>query len=96
MVTFRVSDMNCGHCASSIARAIASVDNALRVEVSVPEKLVRVSGNADANDLANAITQAGYTPQTVGQTAPPANQGGCCCAAKRTPPVARTQSGCCG
>ena len=52
MVTFRVPDMTCGHCASAIARAVAAVDRAARIDVTVADKLVSIaSGAADAEGL---------------------------------------------
>lgn len=84
MITFRVPDMTCGHCASTIARAIASVDKDARLEVSIPDKLVRVSSRAAQAELAEAIAEAGYTAEAV--AAPPTRvaptAGGCCCSTK--------------
>jgi copper chaperone len=81
MVTFRVPDMNCGHCASAIARAVASVDKRARLEVRIPEKLVLITAAATQQELAEAITEAGYPPETVGATPDPVRQpkGGSCC-----------------
>lgn len=81
MVTFRVPDMTCGHCASAIARAVASVDKSARLEVRIAEKLVLITGAATQQELAEAITEAGYTPETVGAKSDPVRQprGGCCC-----------------
>jgi len=62
MVTFRIPDMTCGHCASAIARAVASVASQARLDVSIPDKLVRITGDAAQAELAEAIREAGYTP----------------------------------
>ena len=80
MVTFRVNDMTCGHCASAIARAVASVDKAARVDVNVGEKLVSVTSSAPESELAAAIAEAGYTaePAQVAAGAAPQRRG-CCC-----------------
>lgn len=80
MVTFRVPDMTCGHCASAIARAVASVDKRARLEVRIPEKLVLITGAATQQELAEAITEAGYTAETVGAESDPVRKpkGGCC------------------
>ena len=72
MVTFQVQDMTCGRCASSIARAVAAVDPSARIEVDIARKLVRVTGEAAVADLAEAIQDAGYTPQDVPGGAAPA------------------------
>ena len=67
MVTFQVSDMTCGHCASAISRAVASVDKDARVDIRIQQKLVRIGSSATAAELAEAIQDAGYTPQEVRQ-----------------------------
>ncbi|QJW85558.1 heavy-metal-associated domain-containing protein [Ramlibacter terrae] len=67
MVTFQVSDMTCGHCASAIFRAVASVDKDARVDIRIQQKLVRIDSSAAAAELAEAIRDAGYTPQEVRQ-----------------------------
>ena len=86
MVTYRIDDMTCGHCASTIARAVAGVEKDARIDVSVADKLVRISGTAPDAEFAEAIREAGYTPQEVQESAAPARAaaGGCCCAGRRT------------
>lgn len=104
MITFRIPDMTCGHCASTITRAVASVDKGAQVEVSIPQKLVRVVSALPANELARAIQEAGYTPEKPLSAAarPAAAAGGCCCRSARPAPVdthpvrAAPRSSCCG
>jgi copper chaperone len=83
MVTFQVNDMTCGHCASAISRVVAAVDKDACVDVRLQQKLVRVSSTASAAELAEAIQDAGYTPQEVQgvpvQPAAPRASGGCGC-----------------
>jgi copper chaperone len=105
MVTFRIPDMTCGHCASTIARAVADADKSARVEVSIPDKLVSVTSTAAEDELLQAIRDAGYSPQKVPAPAagsPPARGCGCGCAtrppasvdARQARPAAR--GSCCG
>lgn len=100
MVTFRVPDMTCGHCAGTIAKAITAEDAGARVEVDVRQQLVRVeSESASAAELEFAIREAGYSPATV--EAPPVRRaGGCCCARTKTvdlrQAVTPSQGACCG
>lgn len=108
MVTFQVNDMTCGHCASAISRAVASVDKAARVEVRIQEMLVHVSSTASVAELAQAIQDAGYTPREVQAeqtepTRPQAASGcGCGCGPRKTASVdagqavAQARSSCCG
>ena len=83
MLAYRVDDMTCGHCASTITKAIRAVDAGAKVEVDIGQKLVRVEPTeADAEALSDAIKEAGYTP--VPQAPEPAataaapKSGGCC------------------
>lgn len=82
MLTFEVNDMTCGHCASTIAKAVKAVDRNARVEFDLPAHRVQVESTAaDAEELADAIKEAGYTPVPVQSgvvAAKPARAGGCC------------------
>jgi copper chaperone len=63
MISFTVDDMSCGHCAGAITRAVRAVDDAARVEVDLAAHRVHVSdARVDAQRLAEAIREAGYTP----------------------------------
>jgi len=70
MITFQVSDMTCGHCAAAISRAIAGVDKDARLDIRIQDKLVRIDTIASAAELADAVRDAGYTPQQVPSDAP--------------------------
>lgn len=94
MVTFKINDMTCGHCASTITKAVTSVDRSARVEVDIPRKLVHVNGDVATAVLVGAIHDAGYTPEEVqgesaGPAAPQVARGcGCGCGPKKAPAVA--------
>ena len=83
MLAYRVEDMTCGHCASTITKAVQAVDARAKVQVDLARQLVSVEPTeADAQELSDAITQAGYTPVPVElREALPAQPrtGGCCC-----------------
>ena len=85
MLIFRVDDMTCGHCAATIAKAVAQVDRDARVDVNIGDKIVSVSGQASESDISDAIREAGYTPQRVTETVPkaPVAPGGCCCGTRK-------------
>lgn len=82
MITFEVNDMTCGHCASTITKAIKATDKDAQVTVDLAQHLVMVEPTeADAQELRNAIAKAGYTPVQVEAAtvaAKPAKAGGCC------------------
>ena len=63
MISFEVQDMTCGHCASTITRAVQQVDREARIQVDLQRHRVDIQpGQADARQLGDAIRDAGYTP----------------------------------
>jgi copper chaperone len=63
MIVFKVEDMTCGHCASTITRAVQSADGGARVRVDLTGHLVEVEpGASTVEELQAAIVEAGYTP----------------------------------
>jgi copper chaperone len=63
MIEFTVNDMTCGHCASSITRAVKDVDPAGRCEIDLGAKKVRIESSHAAEEFRSAIAEAGFTPQ---------------------------------
>jgi copper chaperone len=64
MPSFEVRDMSCSHCASSITQAVQAVDPQATVQVDLDAKRVDVAATTvEAERLAAAIRQAGFTPQ---------------------------------
>ena len=61
MIEFTVSDMTCGHCASTITKAVKEVDAAARCEIDLGAKKVRIQSALEAEDFRAAIDEAGYT-----------------------------------
>jgi copper chaperone len=84
MITFSVNDMTCGHCVGSITQAVKAVDPGAQVHADVATHQVQIEPTqASAEQLGDAIRQAGYTPVVVGTAteplvAAPARKG-CCC-----------------
>lgn len=63
MIAFEVNDMTCGHCASTITKALKAVDADARVEIDLAAHRVQIEpAAADADELREAIQDAGYTP----------------------------------
>lgn len=63
MINFQVNDMSCGHCVSSITKAVKTADPGARVQVDLQARRVQIEpGDADAETLREAIAEAGYTP----------------------------------
>ena len=87
MITFQVDDMTCGHCVSSITKAVKAVDGGATMQFNLATHRVDIeSTNTDAAELSHAIKEAGYTPVAIAagtriasaKDASPARKG-CCC-----------------
>jgi copper chaperone len=66
MIAFEVKDMTCGHCVSTIARALKGVDKQAKVSIDLATHRVEIQPtDSDAQELSDAIKEAGYTPVPV-------------------------------
>ena len=84
MITFQVNDMTCGHCVSTITKAVKAEDKDAKVQVDLAtHRVVIESVTATAQELQDAIAEAGYTPARLDDaTANPDTavvRKGCCC-----------------
>ena len=84
MISFKAPGMTCGHCVSTITKAVKALDNTAHVQIDLAShRLDIVSAHADAAALSAAIQRAEFTPIAV--AAGPARTGvvparkGCCC-----------------
>ncbi|ABM94603.1 heavy-metal-associated domain-containing protein [Methylibium petroleiphilum] len=82
MIAFEVNDMTCGHCVSTITKALKAADKDAKVQIDLAMHRVQVEPvSADAEELAEAIKDAGYTPVPVEAAAggaAPQKRGSCC------------------
>ena len=79
MIELNVNGMTCGHCASTVTRAIKSVDPKANVHVDLEGKRVHVDSRSSAEALARAVSEAGYPAAPIGMQAPAAAvRHGCC------------------
>jgi copper chaperone len=66
MIAFEVNDMTCGHCVSTITKAVKGTDKGAKVRIDLAKHRVEIEpGSADAEELSDAIKEAGYTPVPV-------------------------------
>jgi copper chaperone len=66
MIAFEVNDMTCGHCASTITKAVKAADKDAKVQIDLAKHRVEIEpSDADAQELSDAIKEAGYTPVAV-------------------------------
>ena len=62
MTEFQINDMTCSHCASTITKAVQSLDQAAKIDIDLATKRVRVESPVGPLKLAEAIRLAGFTP----------------------------------
>lgn len=63
MIEFRIDDMTCGHCVSTITKAITETASDAKVSADLAQHRVTIeSATGDAQSFADAISEAGYTP----------------------------------
>ncbi|MEI2820766.1 MAG: heavy-metal-associated domain-containing protein [Marmoricola sp.] len=58
--TYQVSGMTCGHCANAVTEEITAIDGVSTVSVDVESGQVIVTGEATAEQVAAAVSEAGY------------------------------------
>ena len=83
MIAFEVKDMTCGHCVSTITKAVRGADKGAKVQIDLATHTVQVEPTeASASELSDAIKEAGYTPMEVppgaASVAARHSAGGCC------------------
>ncbi len=64
MPVFRVPDMTCSGCVRAVTNAVRDVDAAASVDADLETKQVRVTSAAEADALAAAVREAGFTVET--------------------------------
>ncbi|MDK1493783.1 heavy-metal-associated domain-containing protein [Sinorhizobium sp. 7-81] len=60
MQRYKIDDMSCGHCVSTVEKAIRGIDPAAKVNVDLGTKEVSVETTADSGMIAQALKTAGY------------------------------------
>jgi copper chaperone len=65
MIEIKVPDMTCGHCVSTITKAVKALDASASVDIALAEHSVRVEGKASKEALIHCIAEAGFTPQAI-------------------------------
>ncbi len=66
MIIFEVNDMTCGHCVSTLTKALKAVDKDARVQIELATRRVQIDPvGAEAEEFSHAIQAAGYTPVAI-------------------------------
>lgn len=59
-IVLKIEGMTCGHCKSSVEKALLKVPGVTKAEVDLAHKQAVVIGTADRSSLAKAVDEAGY------------------------------------
>jgi copper chaperone len=63
MISFEVRDMTCGHCVSTVTKALKAADQDAKIQIDLATHRVQIEpATANLEELADAIKEAGYTP----------------------------------
>lgn len=60
MLKLSIPKMSCGHCASTIEKAVKSVDPGAQITVDLSKATVAISTSSNGKAISQAIKQAGY------------------------------------
>lgn len=60
MIELSVNDMTCGHCVSTVTKAVKALDAGAQVQVDLATKRVSVDGNVSQDEVIAALGEAGY------------------------------------
>jgi copper chaperone len=62
MIKFEVPDMTCGHCVSTVEKAIRAADPTASAKIDLSSKTVSVETALAPEVISASIAEAGYTP----------------------------------
>ncbi|MBJ8453313.1 heavy-metal-associated domain-containing protein [Acinetobacter bereziniae] len=60
---FYIENMTCGGCARGVTKAVQSVDANAKVLADPPNRSVQVETSATQQQVADALTEAGFPPR---------------------------------
>jgi copper chaperone len=60
MYEFSIPDMSCGHCVSSVTKAIKAVDPDAVADVDLTKRKAAVETKVDPKTISDALENAGY------------------------------------
>lgn len=61
MTSFSIPNMDCGHCAQRVEKALRTVDGITEVNVDLESRTAEVEGSFEKDAAVKAVEEAGYT-----------------------------------
>jgi copper chaperone len=60
MLELTLKDMSCGHCVAAVTRTLQQLDPKAQVSVDLPNKMVKVETEVEAERVKQALAEEGY------------------------------------
>jgi len=57
---FEIPEMSCGHCVSSIEKAVGAADPAASVQADLDSRTIRVASSLSPNEVMHVLKETGY------------------------------------
>jgi copper chaperone CopZ len=64
MSTFKVKDMNCGHCEMTIKNEFSKLNTDVKIEINLQEKMIKIENLADEKVI-SLLKDIGFTSEKV-------------------------------
>lgn len=58
---YRVEGMSCSHCKRSVESAVMSLENILSADADINKHTLKITGNAQTNEIKKKVEEAGFT-----------------------------------
>lgn len=69
MIELTIPAMSCGHCKSTITKALQMLDATATLQFDIPAHKLRVASDQPVDQLKTALGQVGYPVTSVTETA---------------------------
>lgn len=65
MASYKIEDMSCAHCVSTIEAAVKRIDPTATVRADLDTKLVEITSTSEPAKVQAALTEVGYEAEPV-------------------------------
>ena len=65
MLKLKVPDMTCGHCVTTVEKAVRGIDASASVKTDLAQKLVTIETSSPAESVSEAVRKAGYANEKI-------------------------------
>ena len=61
-IIFHISDLHCDNCIEKIRQAVGHLSGVEDIQIDLNEKLLKIFGETDPNEITQILQDIGYTP----------------------------------